>query len=148
MDTQKVISDIFSIFHDGGIESWSGDKEKLILKISCLYIAETINKDFEFFYIELTSVEKLEMECWRLPEEQPLILTTQEAIFSGDIEISSGEVEGDDAIVYVYQHNDELGYEGGTLRIKAESVKIFQHDMREVTVEFLNKIRNEYWDSF
>jgi len=55
------IEDVFATFHDGTIESWSGNKDKLMLKISCEYIAEILDKTFEYFYLELIQVDKLEL---------------------------------------------------------------------------------------
>ncbi len=148
MDAQKVISDIFSIFHDGGIESWSGNEDKLILKISCLYLAERIHKDFEFFYLELEAIEKLEMECWMPPEQGTLTLTVWKDIFAGDIEISASKAEGDDTVVYIYQHDDKFDYVGGTLCIRAKNAKVFQHDGQEISFERLDEICRGYWDAF
>ncbi|AXG74021.1 hypothetical protein DVK85_07090 [Flavobacterium arcticum] len=148
MDTQKAISDIFGIFHDGGVEDFKGDSNKIVLKINCLYLAERIHEDFELFYLELETVEKLEMECWTSTEEDNVILTSWEDIFAGDIEISSSKVEDNEVIVYMYQRDPQLNYVVGELHVKAKKAKVFQHDMQEVNFKFLDKIRNSYWDSF
>ena len=50
MNTQQDIIDIFSILHDGTIEGWTGDSSKLVLTVSCFYLAELIDKNFEYFY--------------------------------------------------------------------------------------------------
>jgi hypothetical protein len=46
MTTVEDIRDVFSIFHDGGISAWSGNKDTLTLTIDCEYLAERINKSF------------------------------------------------------------------------------------------------------
>lgn len=87
------ISDIFSIFHDGSIESYSGDYQLLTLKVGCLYLAELIDPTFEYFYLELAEIEVLEFDSWTSPPERPNILKTELAdIFQSDLEIMEGEV--------------------------------------------------------
>ncbi|KGO91790.1 hypothetical protein [Flavobacterium subsaxonicum] len=93
MEAIENIKDVFSIFHDGGIEGWEGDDKLLTLTIGCTYLAERINPQFNVFYVELTGVEKLELHPWTLPViDNTPALTRPEDIFKGDIEITSCEV--------------------------------------------------------
>lgn len=49
MDVTETISDLFTMFHDGGIEGWDGNENKLTLTIGCTYLAEKIHPDLIFF---------------------------------------------------------------------------------------------------
>jgi hypothetical protein len=147
MNAIETISDLFSMFHDGGIKSWEGDESKLTLTIGCTYLAEKIDTDFDFFYLELTNIEKLQLECW-VPEGKSNILICYDDIFKNDLEISSSEVIDGEAIVYFHQQFYDGGFKGGMMSVMASGVKLFQQDMKELTHDGISGIFNSYWDSF
>ena len=100
MNTQQDIEDIFSILHDGTIESYIGNKNKLTLKISCVYLAEQINKSFEYFYVELTEIDILELFTWRsLMEEEQQTLINLKDIFKFELEIIDANIEDNIVII-------------------------------------------------
>ncbi|WP_291723122.1 hypothetical protein [Bernardetia sp.] len=62
MITEKQeMADTFSVLHDGTIESYEQKNNSIILKISCIYLAEHINLAFEYFYVELQEVSSLSL---------------------------------------------------------------------------------------
>lgn len=136
------------MFHDGGIEGWNGDENKLTLTIGCTYLAEKINPDFDFFYLELIGIEKLELECWGAPGSPDIILTSYKDIFENDLEIDSGDVKNGDAIVYFHQQWGDSDFNGGMMVIRASGVKVFQQDMKELTYKGLSEVVSDYWKSF
>jgi hypothetical protein len=149
LNTQQDIIDIFSILHDGTIESWTGDKEKLLLKVSCFYLAELIDKDFEYFYIEIIEVQKIELDTWINPiENGPQIFTELSDIFKAELEILSADIKDKDVVITCNQPFRDMNYSGGNLTINCKSLKVFDHDKNELTIEEFEKICNQYWDNF
>ena len=62
MRATEDIRDIFSIFHDGEISAWTGNKDLLTLTVDCEYLAERIDKSFDKFYVELSFIDKIELD--------------------------------------------------------------------------------------
>ncbi|MFM2387548.1 MAG: hypothetical protein RL660_2305 [Bacteroidota bacterium] len=137
------------MLHDGVIESWTGSKEKLLLKISCLYLAELINKDFEYFYVEIAEVQKIELDTWINPiEDGPQILTELSDIFKAELEILSAENKDSGVVITCNQPFREINYSGGHLTLNCTSVKVFKQDRNELTIKALKELCTQYWDSF
>jgi hypothetical protein len=144
---QQDLEDIFSILHDGSIEEWTGDKTKLTLKVSIIYLAELINPSFEFFYVELLNIKKIELEPWMNPPEiEQKIFKTLEDIFKVELEINSAKLQGKEILITCLQHNIKFDYSGGNLIINCEEAKIYDQSMAFLTIEELNEICNKYWE--
>ncbi|MBC3787447.1 hypothetical protein [Spirosoma utsteinense] len=147
MNTQQDIIDIFSILHDGTIESWTGNKEKLLLKVGCLYLAELIDKDFECFYVEVEQIKKIEFFAWMNPiDQEQKIFTELEEIFKTELEILSAEKSEDDILIVCNQHDTAFEYCGGKLTINCESIKIFDERHNILKIDEFDKICKQYWD--
>ena len=141
------IRDIFSIFHDGTIETWNGNHELLKLRIDCEYLAQKIDKDFKVFYVEFEHFEKLEFIPWMNPINQPQTLFTNIVdIFQASLEILSAEIENGFVKITCNQHNLDFNYCGGTLLVNCKNVKVFDEKNNELTIDELDKICNEYWN--
>ncbi|WP_297333971.1 hypothetical protein [Flavobacterium sp.] len=138
---------IFSRLHDGGIEAWSFDDNILKLQVSCLYLAEMINPEFEFFYIEIPAVESLSLTC-HLKDEESCVLTSPDEIFSGELEIISAESFDDKTVIHLYQGDVSAKYIVAELHLKASEIHIYQHEKSEINVDFLSKISDDYWTNF
>lgn len=149
MAALEEINDVFEILHDGSISSWSGDKNLLILKIGCKYLAERIDKSFEYFFVELANIEKLELEPWMKEQAEPTILQTQlEDIFKADWEILGADIQSDYVRISCEQHDTDLDYCGGNLLINAMSVTVYDQNRNKLTVEALGEISKGYWNDF
>jgi len=150
MESNKAlenIRDIFSIFHDGTIETWNGNHELLKLKIDCEYLAQKIDNDFKVFYVEFEHFEKLEFIPWMNPINKPQILFTSIVdIFQASLEILSAEIENEAVKITCNQVNSDFDYYGGTLFMNCKSVKVFDEKNNELTIEILDKVCNEYWN--
>ncbi|EKT3967278.1 hypothetical protein NTJ12_002364 [Flavobacterium psychrophilum] len=150
MDNQKALEDIrdvFSIFHDGTIETWNGNQELLKLKIDCEYLAERIDKSYASFYVEFEKIETLEFNPWMNPINQPQTLFTNIVdIFQASLEILSAEIENGFVKITCNQHNLDFNYCGGTLLVNCKNVKVFDEKNNELTIDELDKICNEYWN--
>ncbi len=149
MSTQQDIEDIFSILHDGIIENYSGDKCKLILKVGCLYLAELIDKDFEYFYIEINDIKKIELFAWMNPAEQEQkIYTELEDIFQAELDILSADKKDDNIVITCNQSNTEFNFCGGILTLNCLSIKVYDQNKSELTIEKFGEVCKQYWDNF
>ncbi len=152
MESNKAlenIRDIFSIFHDGTIETWNGNHELLKLKIDCEYLAQRIDKSYASFYVEFEKIEKLEFNPWMNPIHQPQKLFSNIVdIFQASLEILSVEIENAFAKITCNQHNLDFDYCGGTLLVNCKNVKVFDEKNNMLTIDELDKICNEYWNDF
>jgi hypothetical protein len=146
LNTQQNIIDIFSVLHDGTIESWTGDKEKLLLKVGCLYLAELIDKDFEYFYVEINEIKKIELFAWMNPiDQKQKIFTELEDIFKTELEILSADKNEDDVLIVCNQHDTTFEFCGGNLTLNCESIRVFDERQNNLTIEEFDKICKQYW---
>lgn len=137
---------VFSLFHDGAIVDWSGDKNKLTLKINCSYLAQRIDKTFDDFYVDLVNVKKLELDPWTKPVELPARIKTEFVdIFKAELEIMGGEIENDLVVVTCLQLDHAFDYTGGNLSVNCDAIKVYDQKKREITIEELRAISKAYW---
>ncbi len=143
------IRDVFSIFHDGTISNWDGNKELLKLEIDCEYLAEKIDKSYKSFFIELENIEKLELNPWMNPINLPQkIFSEIEEVFQTSLEILSTEIENEIVKITCNQDNLDFEYCGGTLLLSCKNIKVFDQNLNELTIDEINKICEEYWNEF
>jgi hypothetical protein len=148
-NTLNDIRDIFSILHDGTTSTWTGDKHLLTLKIDCEYLAQRIDKSYNCFYIECGQIEKIELHPWMNPIALPqTLLTDIDDIFKASLEILSANIERDFVKITCNQHNTNFDYCGGTLLLNCKSIKIFDQDKRQLTIDQFDQISKDYWEDF
>ena len=146
MNTQQKVIDTFSILHDGVIESWTGSKEKLTLKISCRYLAELLNKDFEYFYIVIDKIEKIQFSPWMNPiNKKQKLFSELNDIFQAELEILSSEKKEADSLIVCNQHNTAFDFCGGDLTLRCGEIKIFDQQMKYLEIDKLEEICDQYW---
>ncbi|MDR2834646.1 MAG: hypothetical protein LBV69_00395 [Bacteroidales bacterium] len=148
-NTLNDLRDIFSILHDGNICAGIGNKKQLTLKVECQYLAELIDQRFEYFYIELAEVNILHFIPWMNPAElEQITLTKIPEIFNVNLEILSSELDTDLNCVKIIcnQHDISINYCGGIIFLGCESVRIYDQEKHELTIEILDKICNKYWN--
>ena len=149
MAATEDIRDIFSIFHDGGISAWAGNKDLLTLTIDCEYLAEQIDKSFDKFYVELSVIDKIELDPWANPFGVPTVIKTElHDIFKTELEILSADIKDNAVVVTCNQHDTYFDYCGGNLTISCLSIKVFDQSKKELTIAQLDKICNEYWNEW
>ena len=126
MRTTEDIRDIFSILHDGVISAWTGNKNLLTLTVECKYLAERIDKSFDNFYVELSIIDKIELDPWSNTFDiQAIIKTELHDIFKSKLEILSADIKDNVVVVTCNQHNTDFDYCGGNLTISCLSIKVF-----------------------
>jgi hypothetical protein len=148
MNVQQDIQDIFSILHDGTIESWTGNKQKLVLKVRCPYLAKRIDKSFEYFYIEIRDIEKIELFAWMNPRDsEQKIFTELSDIFKAELEILAADKEENNVVVVCNQHDTNYEYCGGNLTLICNEIKVFDQNNCYITIEKFDEICNQYWNN-
>ena len=149
MKATEDIRDIFSILHDGTISAWIGDKNLLTLTVDCEYLAERIDKSFDKFFVELTQLDELFLSTWPNPFDLPVqTLTELSDIFKAELEILSADVKDGKVIIACNQHNTDFDYCGGNLTISCETIKVFDQNKNEMTIDQFGEICKNYWDEW
>jgi hypothetical protein len=148
-NTLDDIRDIFSILHDGTTSTCTGNKDLLTLKVDCEYLAERIDKSYTSFYIECGQIEKIELHPWMNPIDLPqTLLTDIKDIFKAELEILSADIENDFVKITCNQDNTDFDYCGGTLLLSCKTIKIFDQEKRQLTIDEFDKICKGYWNDF
>lgn len=149
MTAIEEIRDIFSILHDGTISTWTGDKIFLTLTIDCEYLAERIDKSYDKFFVELFNIDKIELDPWTIPTDLPTVTKTDIVdIFKAELEILSADIKGEKVVIACNQHNTNFDYCGGNLIISCETIKVFDQNKNELTIEQFDVICRSYWDEW
>lgn len=149
MSTPEIVKSIFSLLHDGCFSEWTVDNYVMTLTIECQYLAERIDKSFDRFYVELGQVDAMTLTTWPNHTDIPTrILSEPYEIFKAELEILSAEIENEKVVVSCYQGDSNFDYRGGNLSLSCGSIKIFDQNKRELTIEQFGKLANEYWDEW
>jgi hypothetical protein len=147
MTATEDIRDIFSILHDGGISSWTGDRNLLTLTVECQYLAKRIDKSYDRFHVELAHVDELFLSTWPNPFELPVkTLTEPSDIFKAELEILSADIKDEKVVIACNQHDTDFNYCGGNLTISCETIKVFDQNKNELTIDQFDVICKSYWD--
>jgi len=135
MKAIQDMCDIFSIFHDGAIESWEGNKDLLVLTIECHYLAERIDKTFNRFFVELKNIDFIEFEPWPNPIDLPVTIKTDlDDIFKAALEILYANVKDEKVVVDCNQHGVSFDYHGGNLTISCEKIQTYDQKRNSLTI--------------
>jgi hypothetical protein len=142
---KQEIEDIFSIFHDGGIESYSIISDAIHLKIGIQYLAHIINSEHKFINLSLLNVESLKFDAW---SDEPLILTNWNEILDLDIEIHSAEIDSSEQIIVHTRCNNSTDnlFQGGKLIINCSDYKLTDEAEKNLTIDKLKDISRHYWN--
>lgn len=143
------IVDVFSIFHDGTIVSWTGDRNQLRLTMSCSYLAERFNSTYEFFFVELLNIDRLAFVPWMNPFElEQEYFNEVGDIFKANLDILAAENDGDWAKISCNQSDLAFDYCGGFLYIAGGDIRVFDQSGDEISIDRLAEVCRQYWDDF
>jgi len=143
-----IISDIFTIFHDGEIACCEPNGDALRLEVEIEYLAERINPAFRKFTIQLYGVEDLRFQTWpRDPQSHPEILRDLKVISKSELGILQGNIKEGQIQVICDQHAPEFDYCGGELFFTAESVEVFDESGKSYSMKALDELCEGYWAS-
>ena len=141
------VADVFDILHDGSVKEWWYHEHVLTLKISCQYLAQLIQPDYNFFFIDLVGTRKVELQPWWDNIIENDVLIKLEEIFAGELEILSAKIVQDKVQVACNQRSKTLSYTGGNLILRCENVVIHDEAKTELSLNEFDKICNAYWGS-
>lgn len=143
------LSDMFSIFHDGGVARYSANGDNLDLDIEIMYLAERVNPAFRSFHVSIQNVQDISFSTW-LKESgvEPLVLRSPAKIFGPKLEILSSEVYGEQIKVICNQPSAECDYCGGELYFSASGATVTDEAGREYSIDALQQLFKDYWDEW
>ena len=145
----KKIGELFSIFHDGTIAACRIDNDLLELEIDIKYLAERINANYEKFHLLIHNIHDFSFTTWpRNYNIVPSTIRNPLLVFSGEVEILSGEFNNDFIEVQIQQSSNEYDYSGGILYFKADSVLVTDEGGKAHDIRGLSQISNAYWNEW
>jgi len=143
------ISDIFSIFHDGGIVKCDREHDQLIIEVEIEYLAQRVNPEFTKFVVCLSGAENIQFSTWPSDlKSPPEVLVDESLIFEPELEILESNVKDGAIQVICNQHSHELDYCGGELSFIAKSAEVTDEAEKVYSLEELDTICKEYWDEW
>src|SRR5262249_34404056 len=147
--TTQEICDIFSIFHDGMIESAILSDETLKLKIEISYLAGRIQEGFKYFFIELDGFRNVEFRPWpaRVIDEKKLV-TDPPTIFKFSLEIVAAKLSENRIEIECSIRSGGSEFSGGDLLFEAMSATVRDEANKEYSISELTEICREYWNEW
>lgn len=143
------LSEMFSIFHDGGISHFAFNGFNLSLEIQISYLAERVNPSYQIFKIVLQNASDIQFTTWpNDPNAEPKKLSSIAEIFEHELEILNGEVADDSFKVICSQPSPTCDYCGGELLLKADSASVTDEDGKDYSLEELRQICRGYWSDW
>ena len=138
MNIANDIRNLFSIFHDGTIVAIEKTGNDLRLKIDIQYLAELVEKEFEFFEVLLQQVSTFELATWDdgLVADPEKIATLEFGIQSADLN-ETGRI---------LVHGDYYPNGGGTLTIEASACELYDQRGDRMSLDHLKELSRYYWD--
>ena len=133
MNNIEEVCKVIAALHDGAIESCEGTYEALWVKVGCTYLAELIEKEFDYFYLRLLAVKKFDFEEYGGQIRQ---LYNTNDLTDIDIELLSSEIDSECVKTYCTK---------GILWIQCESIEIFDHNERAIVASELYNLAALYW---
>lgn len=124
------------------------------MAISCEYLAELIDISFEYFYIELTGINLIELETFKNIrnfenfDEIAVVLTNPSDIFKDEIDIYGAKINNGYIEINCWQINEELNYIANCLRISCNTYTMYDHNNNVINLELLKSLSAKYWSSF
>ena len=133
---------IIDSFHDGIIKGINRKKDDILLTIMIEYLAKLIDSQNRGFKVILKNCTKFDFEDW---DNKGVLIEDIKEIEKLEPEILSGEIINSDYIKVNCLISSGVG---GILRIKYETIKIFDENGTVVSKEQFFDICKNYWNSF
>jgi len=142
-------SDVFSIFHDGGIVRCHEENGSLLLEVEIQYLAERIYPAFQKFAVLLEDVKDVYFSTWPSDlKSAPVVLKDIASIFKPELEILESNVKEGQIQVVCNQHSHEFDYCGGELYLSAASVEVTDEGGKSYSLDELDALCKGYWDEW
>jgi hypothetical protein len=147
--TTQDICEVFSIFHDGLIESAVLSGETLKLKVEISYLTDRIQEGFKYFFVDLDGFRDPEFRAWPaiLGQEKKLI-TEFSTIFKSTLEILEAKLSGNRIDLACNLRDRSSEFCGGDLSFNASAATVRDEANKEYSVSELTEICKGYWDEW
>jgi hypothetical protein len=138
MSIANDIRDLFTIFHDGSIVAIEKTDNDLRLKIDIQYLAELIEKDFEYFEVLLQEVHTFELATWN-----DGLITDPAKIAALEFGIQNADLNDTGSISVLGNYYPEGG---GTLTIDAAAYVLYDQRGDRMSLDQLKELSRYYWE--
>lgn len=146
MNHKEKIETIFSLLQDAQIVSYTGSKEKLILKILCPHLAQTIHPKFSYFSLELQNISLLNLSLWDEKTEKS-ILTDLADIFKYELDINAIVDNHEQDLVSIACYMDEKDFEGANLNINCQDIQLYDQENKPISLNDFAHLVKVYWQN-
>lgn len=136
-NTKNIIARVFNILHDGSIVACELKDKNLEITVEIEYLAEMIHPSFKKFYIVLSNYSNVNFTPWPVKKEEEPAINAELDILKTDSDTSAIEI--------MCQVDNSKELIGGILTFTATEIIIFTEDNKQITVDELQKIAEQYW---
>lgn len=145
MGKNQDIKDIFTIFHDGCIKDYECVDNDLKLTMEINFLAELMDKTYEFINLILFNVNSFYFEPWTGSITQ---ITDKETIFGFQLCVVSTEFDENNNVVVHCNclENDHVDFEGGKLIIECDDFSLTDQVGNPLTLNQLKELSSHYWN--
>ncbi|MEM0966109.1 MAG: hypothetical protein AAGJ81_08185 [Verrucomicrobiota bacterium] len=140
---QEEISDIFSVLHDGHIESSERNEDTLSFSVSIMYLTERIEGS-NMIHVALFGYRNSEFIAWMKDGNSKTISDYSLT----DLDILSGKVEEGRIRADFSNHSSDSEYCGGTLYFECDSYAIEAPEGKSITLHAIKEVAAKYWGDF
>lgn len=144
MNHTRDIQELFAILHDGYIDAYSETDGHIQFKIGIQYLAEILNEDNEFIYLEINDLRSISFQPW---SDTHGVITEVSEIVKLEPEILNCDVENKKYIIHCHCTDAQHGFEGGELTIDFTSFTLKDQGGKEITLDELRDVANKYWNA-
>ncbi len=149
IEGSESVRDVFSIFHDGSLVSYTNDGDDLRLEVEIQYLAERVNPSFRKFNVNLFRVGDLQFSTWPSNlKAEPETITELRRIFEAGLEILEGNIKDGLIEVVCNQHSPAFAYCGGELRFRCTCATVTDEAGKAYSIEELDALCKGYWDDW
>lgn len=143
-DTKNIIARVFNILHDGSIVACELKDKNLEITVQIEYLAEMIHPSFKKFYIVLNNCSNVSFLPWPKNEKEEGTPINDLKVINTELDILNAGTNAN-AIEIMCQVDGSTELIGGILTFTAEQILIFTEDNKQITVDELQKIAEQYW---
>ncbi|PYE42097.1 hypothetical protein HUB98_24155 [Paenibacillus barcinonensis] len=138
LEDQKVL---FNIFHDGTLFEIIEDDGDYLITIEIQYLAERVKVVFDLFHIQLRKPNGIFFK----DSESDRVVDDVSKIKEMELEILHTELKEERISIFCgNEENNNYGF----LMIEAEDIQIFDQEHKDLELNELKKMTQDYWNEF
>ncbi len=141
---KDTIAQVFNILHDGSIVKCAVNGNDLELTIKMEYTTKLIQPGFQLFYILLSNCSNVHFLPWKKNKNETISSTKDLEIITNELAILNKETDLN-TIEIMSQVDGSSDLVGGIFTFSASNILIFTEDKKQLSVEKLQKIAEQYW---